>query len=223
MINSTLHYPLASTDPLPFRSEPEENPSVPVFDSETFLRKTFESEPRKGFELLFRHYYAPLCSHAVRFVYSRQIAEDLVSEVFYQFYRTEAHLKIRTSFISYLFTAVRNEAYTYLRKEFGKTDSIETTTEHLLTNPQLQPDAEVHFNNLFLTVNKAIGQLPSQCRRVFLLSRFENKKYEEIADELQISARTVEVHMSKALKHLRLSLRGEWQLAVLLLSFLLPN
>jgi RNA polymerase sigma-70 factor (family 1) len=223
MNKSTLLYPLPSTDRQSFRSETEEKPAVTVFDSETFLRKTFESEPRKGLELLFRKYYTPLCSHAVRFVYSKQIAEDLVSEVFYQFYRTEAHLKIHSSFISYLFTAVRNEAYTYLRKEFGKTDSIESTTENLLANPQLQPDAEVHFNNLFLTVNEAIGQLPAQCRRVFLLSRFENKKYDEIADELQISARTVEVHVSKALKHLRHSLRGEWQLAVLLASFFLPN
>ncbi|MFC5411176.1 RNA polymerase sigma-70 factor [Larkinella bovis] len=223
MTNSIHRYPLPLTDRPVLHAEPEESATPTVYDSETFLRKTFESEPRKGFELLFRQYYTPLCSHAVRFVYSKQIAEDLVSEVFYQFYRTEAFRKVHSSYISYLFTAVRNEAYTYLRKEFGKTDSLDNTTETLLTNPHLQPDAEVHFNNLFLAVNDAIGQLPTQCRRVFLLSRFENKKYDEIAQELQISARTVEVHMSKALRHLRQSLRGEWQLLLVMLSFFLPN
>jgi RNA polymerase sigma-70 factor (family 1) len=197
-----------------------DKPTSTVYDSELFLRKAFEQEPRKGVELLFRQYYAPLCSHAVRFVYSRQLAEDLVSEVFYQFYRTEAYRNVRTSFISYLFRAVRNEAYTHLRREFGKTDSIESTTENHLTGTPIQPDSEVHFNNLFLAVNEAIGQLPSQCRRVFLLSRFENKKYEEIADELQISPRTVEVHISKALKHLRQVLRDEWTLLICLFNLL---
>ena len=74
----------------------------------------------------------------------------------------------------------------------------------------VQPDAEMHYNNLFLKVNEAIEQLPLQCQRVFMLSRFENKKYNEIAKELHISPRTVEVHMSKALKYLRAVLRSEW-------------
>lgn len=211
-------FPVVSPNskPRPSPTVNEEKSMSTVYDSELFLRKAFEQDPRKGFELLFRQYYSPLCSHAVRFVYSRQLAEDLVSEVFYQFYRSEAYRKVHTSFISYLFTAVRNEAYTHLRKEFGKTDSIESATENLLSSNQPQPDSESHFNNLFLAVNEAIGQLPAQCRRVFLLSRFENKKYEEIAAELHISPRTVEVHISKALKHLRQALRDEWTLLLCL-------
>ncbi|MGA0557704.1 RNA polymerase sigma-70 factor [Larkinella sp. VNQ87] len=212
-------YPTPLPDHRPGPSLPDEPPMSTVYDSELFLRKAFEEEPRKGFELLFRQYYTPLCSHAVRFVYARQLAEDLVSEVFYQFYRTEAYRNVRSSYMSYLFRAVRNEAYTHLRREFGKTDSIETTTENHLAGHQLQPDSEVHFNNLFLAVNDAIGQLPLQCRRVFLLSRFENKKYDEIAAELQISPRTVEVHISKALKHLRHVLRDEWTVLFVLLAF----
>ncbi|GAB3959732.1 RNA polymerase sigma-70 factor [Spirosoma harenae] len=218
MATFTVLSPNATPDPWPSPSVNEQKPMSTVYDSELFLRKTFEQDPRKGFELLFRQYYTPLCSHAVRFVYSRQLAEDLVSEVFYQFYRSEAYRKIHSSYISYLFTAVRNEAYTHLRKEFGKTDSIESTTENHLSGNQPQPDSEVHFNNLFLAVNEAIGQLPAQCRRVFLLSRFENKKYDEIAAELQISPRTVEVHISRALKHLRQTLREEWTLILLLLN-----
>ena len=218
MATFTLLYPNSSPENRPALSIAGEKPMSTVYDSELFLRKAFEQEPRKGFELLFRQYYTPLCSHAVRFVYSRQLAEDLVSEVFYQFYRTEAYRKVHSSYISYLFTAVRNEAYTHLRREFGKTDSIDSATENNLTGNQPQPDSEVHFNNLFLAVNDAIGQLPAQCRRVFLLSRFENKKYDEIAAELQISPRTVEVHISKALKHLRQTLREEWALILCLFN-----
>lgn len=186
-------------------------------DAELFLRKAFEQDPRQGLELLFRKYHAPLCSHAVRFVYSRQIAEDLVSEVFYQFYKTEAYRRVTTSYISYLFRSVRNEAFTYLRREFGRTSPLDASYENQADPQALSPDAEIQYNNLFLKVNEAIAQLPTQCQRAFLLSRFENKKYHEIADELRISPKTVEVHISKALRYLRTALQGEWMLLFMLL------
>lgn len=195
----------------------EEKPRSQQVDSALFLKTTFEENPSKGLELLFRRFYKPLCSHAVRFVYSKQIAEDLVSEVFFQFYRTKSYQNINSSYTSYLFRAVRNECFTYLRREFGKTDTIELTTENTISVYQQQPDAEIHYNHLFLKVNEVIGELPMQCRRVFLMSRFESKKYHEIADELNISPKTVEVHISKALKHLRIALNGEWMMPCLIL------
>lgn len=210
-------------DPLLNEESKQSNPFVSIthegkiglgdIDSAVFLKLTFEQNPGKGLELLFRRYYNPLCSHAVRFVYSKQIAEDLVSEVFFQFYRTKAYENITSSYTSYLFRSVRNECYTYMRREFGKMDSIETNTENLLSTNHQQPDAEIHYNNLFIKINEVIAKLPTQCQRVFLLSRFENKKYQEIADELHISPKTVEVHISKALKHLRSALHGEWMIS----------
>jgi RNA polymerase sigma-70 factor (ECF subfamily) len=217
-------------DPLPnqetkrtntFVSPLQEGKSVNEIDSAVFLKATFEQNPGKGLELLFRRFYNPLCSHAVRFVYSKQIAEDLVSEVFFQFYRTRAYENITTSYTSYLFRSVRNECYTYMRKEFGKMDSLEASEENTISTYHQQPDAEIHYNNLFLKVNEVIARLPMQCQKVFLLSRFENKKYHEIAAELHISPKTVEVHISKALKHLRSALHGEWMISagLTILSF----
>ncbi|QRR03520.1 RNA polymerase sigma-70 factor [Dyadobacter sandarakinus] len=206
-----------SQENTPFRAPAEqENPQSKEVDAAQFLKLTFEQDPGKGLELLFRRFYAPLCSHAVRFVYSRQIAEDLVSEVFFQFYRTKAYENITTSYTSYLFRSVRNECYTYMRREFGRTDSLESSVETAEETRHQQPDAEIHYNNLFIKVNEAISRLPMQCQKVFLLSRFENKKYSEIADELHISPKTVEVHISKALKHLRTALRGEWMISLAL-------
>jgi len=198
-----------------------EGKHINEIDSATFLRATFEENPAKGLELLFRRFYNPLCSHAVRFVYSKQIAEDLVSEVFFQFYRTKAYENITASYTSYLFRSVRNECYTYMRREFGKMDSLEAKEENTISTYHQQPDAEIHYNNLFIKVNEVIARLPMQCQKVFLLSRFENKKYHEIAAELHISPKTVEVHISKALKHLRSALHGEWMISAVLtmLSF----
>lgn len=188
----------------------KESDSSKENDANFFIRAAFEECPSKGLELLFRRFYNPLCSHAVRFVYSRQIAEDLVSEVFFQLYRTKAYQNINSSYTSYLFRAVRNECYTYMRREFNKTDSLESTQESDLSSPGQLPDAEIHYNNLIHKVNETIAQLPAQCQRVFLMSRFENKKYNEIATELMISPKTVEVHVSKALKFLRQALNKEW-------------
>lgn len=215
-----MHDPLLNPEtkrPGPFVSPAYEGKApVSEIDSATFLRSAFEQNPGKGLELLFKRYYNPLCSHAVRFVYSKQIAEDLVSEVFFQFYRTKAYENITTSYTSYLFRSVRNECYTYMRREFGKTDSLEMNEEHSISTYHQQPDAEIHYNNLFLKVNEVIARLPMQCQKVFLLSRFENKKYHEIADELHISPKTVEVNISKALKHLRSALHGEWMISICL-------
>lgn len=213
-----MHDPLLNEEPRkgnPFlTSSQREKPQSKEVASAQFLRSVFEQNPGKGLELLFRRFYNPLCSHAVRFVYSRQIAEDLVSEVFFQFYRTKAYENITTSYNSYLFRSVRNECYTYMRREFGKKDSLETHEENTFSTCHQQPDAEIHYNNLILKVNEVISRLPLQCQKVFLLSRFENKKYHEIAEELHISPKTVEVHISKALKHLRHALNGEWMISI---------
>ncbi len=118
----------------PFLSPSQEDkPRSQEIDSALFLKNTFEENPSKGLELLFRRFYKPLCSHAVRFVYSKQIAEDLVSEVFFQFYRTKSYENITSSYTSYLFRAVRNECFTHLRREFGKTDIIELNTENTIS------------------------------------------------------------------------------------------
>ncbi|TDE10580.1 hypothetical protein E0F88_28005 [Dyadobacter psychrotolerans] len=89
---------------------------------EVFIRKTFEENPRKGCEMLFRLYYRGLCTHAVRYVYSKEIAEDLVADVFYTFWNTRAFLSVTYSFRSFLFRSVRNRAYNYLMNEMKKTD-----------------------------------------------------------------------------------------------------
>ncbi len=191
-------------------------------DEELFLRSVFSRDPKQGMDILFRTYYTPLCSHAVRFVYSKQVAEDLVSEVFFQFFRCEAYLSISSSYASYLFRSVRNEAFSYLKREFGKTTLLETGWENTPGENRPQPDMEVHFNHLFRKISETVAELPVQCQKVFMLSRFENKKYHEIAEELQISPKTVEAHMSKALKYLRQNLRNEW-LSILLLLFFNPG
>jgi RNA polymerase sigma-70 factor (ECF subfamily) len=177
-----------------------------VTDIDDFIKQAFDSDPRYGCELLFRHYYLPLCSHAIRFLYSKTIAEDLVSEIFLQFYQKQTYLHITPGYRAYLYKAVRNSAYNYLRWEAKRSADLENCVDFSDLVCQ-QPDALIQYEELYQQVAAAINSLPPQRRKVYLMHRFEGKKYAEIAQELQLSSRTVEVQIRKASHFLREILR----------------
>jgi RNA polymerase sigma-70 factor (family 1) len=173
-----------------------------VIDDEFFIKQAFLEDANKGFELLYNRYYKPLCSHAVRFVYSKDVAEDIISEIFYNIWKNKVFLNITISFRAYLFTAVRNRCFLYLQQEYGKTSSFENTPFQF-PDSNVAPDQILFYDDLQKQIEQAISTLPPQCQKVFLLNRFEGKKYKEIADELQLALKTVEAHINKALVHLR--------------------
>lgn len=198
----------AEETPLPRRDDaPKPNSERPasgtVLDNEHFVRVAFAASPRRGFEALFRLYYTPLCSHALRFVYRQDVAEDIVSEVFYQLWKTEAYLAIQHSFRAYLYAAIRHRAYNYLRDELTGNRAPLPLESAVLAGVDDSPQVLIEFDETFQRVERAIHALPPQCQRVFLMSRFENRKNREIADELGLSLKTVEAHMARALHHLR--------------------
>ncbi|WP_138993572.1 RNA polymerase sigma-70 factor [Larkinella sp. C7] len=194
----------------PVPSNPFRQPSAEpvVIDTEFLIRQTFESDARRGYELLFRRYYRTLCSQAVRFVHSRTIAEDLVSEVFFSFWKNQVHQHITTSYQAYLYAAVRKRAYTHLRLEFRQEAMpAEAEGDGMDADFALDPEQLLQYTELYQRIEETVRQLPPQCQRVFVMSRFEGKKHREIADELQISPKTIEAHLSRALSQLRQSLQ----------------
>lgn len=188
-------------------------------ESDWQLQGLFETDPRQACELLFRKYYVALCSHASRFVYSKEVAEDIVSEVFYLFYKDQAYRAVTISYKAYLLQAVRYRAYNYARWELTRSRQSTDVQTANVTDRDPSPAEIVQYDELHRSVERAIDQLPKQAKRVFLLSRFEGKKYQEIATELNISPKTVETHMSRALSLLRQALQHEW-MWVLLFTFL---
>jgi RNA polymerase sigma-70 factor (family 1) len=186
-------------------------------DTELFIRRTFDTDPQKGCELLFRLYYRPMCTHAVRFVYSKEIAEDLVADVFYTFWNTQAYSSVNRSFRAFLFRSVRNRAYNYLANEFKKSDSLDSA-EQQETAQSNGPESIMRYNELYQKVDELVAGLPPQCRNAFILNRFEGKRAKEIAQEMQLSVRTVEVHIAKALSTLRDGLRNQWLTIALILG-----
>ncbi len=186
---------------------PGDEPGLIVtLDDEHVIRKAFEASPEEGCEQLFRRYHRALCSHAVRFVYSKEIAEDIVSEVFCRFWRTEAFKSVTSSFRFYLFRSVRNEAYAYLRSEFRYTENLDDTPDSPGSR-SFQPDQITQFEEVFNRLKALVETLPPQRRKIFLMNRFESRKYQEIADELGLSVKTIEAHMTTALAQIRKGLK----------------
>jgi RNA polymerase sigma-70 factor (ECF subfamily) len=175
-------------------------------EHELFVRKAFEEDPRHGCELLFKLYFAPLCSHAVRYVYNRQLAEDLVADLFYSFYAKKQYERVTGSYRAYLYQAVRNRAFNCIRWELGRRGAEEPD----LNEPDVesgQPDNLLLQDELYQTLERAVQQLSPQRQRVFLMSRFEGKSYKEIAHELELTPKTVENHLLRALTAVRSTLR----------------
>lgn len=189
------------------RTQSGKTPSSALIDSELFIRQAFETDPRKGYELLFKRYYRPLCSHAVRFVYAKDVAEDVVVEVFSQFWQKQLHCSVTTSYRAYLFTTVRHAAYAHLRSEFGREVPTENLSDSANDTPPLTPQQLLQFSELSVRIDQIIRSVSPQSQKVFIMSRFEGKKNAVIADELHISVKTVEGHITRVLAILRQSLR----------------
>ncbi|WP_168194075.1 RNA polymerase sigma-70 factor [Pontibacter sp. SGAir0037] len=183
-------------------------PALPVVDpkfadNELFIRQAFVNDPVLGCELLYRYYYQALCNHATRFLYSKSVAEDIVADVFCQFYIKGTFKEITSSYRAFLYKSVRNSAYNYLRLEAKRSVALDQKYEDRPDAVNLQPDSVLQYEELCHKVEAAIGSLPAQCQKIYLMHRFEDKKYAEIAEELQLSCRTVEVQIRKASHYLK--------------------
>ncbi len=189
-------------------------PDPIMLDDEALARQLFQTDARQGCSWLFRRYYSLLCSHALRFVYAKEVAEDIVGEVFCTLWTDKRYEQITTSYRAYLFTAVRNRSLNYLRWELNRRQDsddglTDTATAAFATEAQT-PAEMIQFDELYQKINQTIAEMPPQCRRTFLLSRFEQKSYRDIAGELGISVKAVEANISRALGLLRKMLHAEF-------------
>ena len=184
-----------------------------VADDEMLLRSQFDLDPEKGCELLFRRYYVNLCNHAIRFVHSREVAEDIVSEIFTVFWQNQIFKQVSTSYRAYLYQSVRNRSFNYLKGQMKFSHAAE---DFVQTSDSPSPDEALQYTELHQKIENVIRDLPPQCRKAYLLKRVEGKKYSEIAEELKISAKAVEALVSRALNRLRKELSAHWILIFLL-------
>lgn len=166
---------------------------------------------------LFEHYSKPLFYYAVKFV-DEQAAKDVVQDVFVKLW-TDRHLQISKSLDGLLFTMVRNKCLQYLEKQKIRTNYRQSFAMRLKEDEILFYTTEASSlieHELQGELGKNVDSLPDKCREVFLLSRYHGKKNKEIAEELGISIKTVEKHISTAIKMLRAALKDYLPLLLLI-------
>lgn len=149
-------------------------------------------------EVLFKSHFEPLCRFSTHYINDFNIAKDVVHEVFIKLWENFEKLPDDTNFKSYLFTAVRNKSFNYLRDK-----KQHLTLEEAPETKASDQYEHIETKELAHQITEALHQLPDACRNVFELSRVEGLKYRQISEKLGISVKTVESQMSKALRILR--------------------
>jgi|GEM_PF-6124 len=153
------------------------------------------------FEKVFKEHFKGLHSYAFTIIKDDIMAEEMVQNVFFKLWEKKGRLEVNQSVAAYLYRAVYNESLNYL-KHLKVRDAHQAYVKH---QPEGSNSTAEHMKlqDLQRHLDKAMAELPEQCRTVFQMSRFEELKYHEIATRLNISVKTVENHMGKALRLLR--------------------
>lgn len=169
-----------------------------------------------AFERLFNKNYRKLCGYVLKLSGDPDLAEDVVQEVFIKLWESRDEIRIKTSVKSYLFKACHNKFIERMRASTKEASLLETLKWETLS--KLQPEEGTGKLQKVEIINMAIEQLSPKCREAFLLSRYNQLKYKEIAEVMGISVKTVEIHISKALSHLRQAAAFLLPLSIVLIS-----
>ncbi len=168
------------------------------------ILKGLNNGDERVIRILFDDYYEYLCKSIYGVVPDASVAEDIVQEVFMELWKKRESIQITTSIKAYLRRSALNRALNYLRKNkvgFEEEDQIPD-----LGSQDTGGQTNMEVMELKDRIHSIIDDLPERCRMIFGMSRFEEMSYKEIAAALDISVKTVENQMSKALKILRVRL-----------------
>ncbi|MFT6879583.1 MAG: RNA polymerase sigma-70 factor (ECF subfamily) [Psychromonas sp.] len=191
-----------------------------LLDSEQSYLVDIREGNRTAFEAVFRTYYEDLSRYAFSILRKKEESEDLVQQVFVNFWEKREQTIISGSLKSYLFRSVHNQSLNLIKHEKVKANYVEHS-QYFDTKFHSEVEEELEGKELESKIAEAIDTLPNQCRKIFIMNRMESLKYKEIADQLDISIKTVENQIGKALKVLRGSLAS--YLSVILIWLIFSN
>lgn len=184
-----------------------------------FRRIAFHDD-QDAFKELFFDFYPSLCVFAQRYISSPETCEDIVQDTFYHLWKNRKKIETTSSFRNLLITSVKNGCIDWLRKQSVRHSYVEKQVTSPFTNGNSIDTPEVIYTirELEAMLHAALEKLPENVRRAFELSRFENMTYNQIAEEMAVSPKTVEAYISKALTLLRAELKDYLPIALIMYS-----
>lgn len=166
------------------------------------INRLSQNSDERALDELFHIYYDRLLTASFVLVKSKDLAEEVVADVFYRLWQNRGKLQEVKNLDNYLFISVRNQSLNYINKEqkIGK-DSIDEVVSNKLSEKNTVEDLIV-AKELQDKITHSIESLPPKCKEIFLLIRFDGMKYKEVADKLEVSVNTVDTQMGIAIKKL---------------------
>ncbi|TCD01850.1 RNA polymerase sigma-70 factor [Pedobacter psychroterrae] len=154
---------------------------------------------------MFKSHYKALHAYASVMLRDEDTAEEIVQSMFLKFWEKRSLMNVQTSIKAYLYKCVHNDSLNYLKHQTIKI-KYQDYAVHSMNDHYEPASSKVELTELETRLQEALKELPEQCRTIFQMSRFEELKYREIADQLGLSVKTIENQMGKALRILRIKL-----------------
>jgi len=174
---------------------------------ERFIFNRMVNGDKEAFRFFFEKYYTDLCNLMNFYLHDPAISEEIVQDIFVWFWENKGKIQIGSSVKSYLFKASKNKSLNYLRNERVKINIRDKLAKVTENNFDELPETNMDANQLREIISQSVNSLPPKCREIFNLAKEDDLSYKEIAGKLNISVKTVENQMGKALKLLRELLR----------------
>lgn len=175
--------------------------------SDIILFRQIQANDRLALNTLFAQYYEKLCRFANTYLRQPPEAEEIVADVFVYLWKNRHQLSIEKNLKSYLYISVRHAALAALKRQQPLYEDIDDILLETDFADVATPEQTLVHKELQQHIDLAIGALPHRCKQVFMMSRFDDLTYREIAEILNISENTVENHLVRALGHLRKALK----------------
>lgn len=192
---------------------------------ENELIKQLQLGDEAAFEFIFKKHFTGLCLFAEHYVKDPIVAEEIVEDFFCHLWETGKYISINTSLRGFLYKGIYNNSLKHIRHKKVEQKYIEE--QYYFNDKEILEGASTDYPSVNLVIKEleekitlVVDSLPDQCRKIFCMNRYENKSYQEIADNLGLSINTVKTQMVRALQKLRTELKDYLVLLAGLISYL---